>query len=468
MFIGNFAVALFIGITLEVIANHQDLIKEKIKRPLKMLRFAFVSLFLPIIAIGSLFLAYYKDTIIRWLWNYYLIHQYSDKSAFPKGYYLNLISVYFNQTLDQVLIYKKEMLVLVVFSLMAYLVLYSLGKFTPKRFICIVTIMTLLNIIFVYGDRYTAISREAYEAIPQSVNAMRSLAGKDQMPWREYTLLPGETMFSVFSAECSTDIVGKDEDLESSALSNELLLPNLNINFNIDSISGYDNFMPSDVSNLLDHIGSEQSMAGDSLANSKQSIEKRISSIVDRKNMLSALNVRFIISHYPITDKDFREAKRWKVGQCNTDLYLYELDRYWPRYFLTDNIISTSTGSGNFVALENIMDTESKPFVILDTSVARDVSLLGIKPASGAFTDIIPIKPDYLYDATEFAVNTGKPYLLYIGNAYLPEYTATIDGQETKILRANGVFMAVSIPAGHHTVSLRYKVPSRIPFKYER
>lgn len=51
----------------------------------------------------------------------------------------------------------------------------------------------------------------------------------------------------------------------------------------------------------------------------------------------------------------------------------------------------------------------------------------------------------------------GKPGLLiYSGTAY-PGWRAWLDGRETKLHRANGAFLGVSLPPGKHRISMRYE-----------
>ena len=56
-----------------------------------------------------------------------------------------------------------------------------------------------------------------------------------------------------------------------------------------------------------------------------------------------------------------------------------------------------------------------------------------------------------------FAVETDEPRLLMISEVYYPAgWRATVDGVQTPILRANYLLRAVHVPAGTHTVKLRF------------
>jgi uncharacterized membrane protein YfhO len=61
-------------------------------------------------------------------------------------------------------------------------------------------------------------------------------------------------------------------------------------------------------------------------------------------------------------------------------------------------------------------------------------------------------------DAREIAltVDLDRPGIVVVGDAYYPDWKATVDGQATEILRANHAFRAVALGAGRHEIVMRY------------
>ncbi|MEI7635397.1 MAG: YfhO family protein [bacterium] len=61
----------------------------------------------------------------------------------------------------------------------------------------------------------------------------------------------------------------------------------------------------------------------------------------------------------------------------------------------------------------------------------------------------------------KFAVDTdsGQPGWLVLSRAWHPDWQAAMDGAPVPMLRANGAFCAVPVPAGKHTVSFAYNMP---------
>jgi hypothetical protein len=62
-------------------------------------------------------------------------------------------------------------------------------------------------------------------------------------------------------------------------------------------------------------------------------------------------------------------------------------------------------------------------------------------------------------EAFSVAASASTPGLLVLSEIWDPGWQATVDGQPTDILRANGIFMAVPLEPGEHEVVFRYLPP---------
>ncbi|WP_147470360.1 YfhO family protein [Corallococcus sp. AB049A] len=60
-------------------------------------------------------------------------------------------------------------------------------------------------------------------------------------------------------------------------------------------------------------------------------------------------------------------------------------------------------------------------------------------------------------------VEAAAPSVLVINDAYQPGWTATLDGAPVPILAANVAVRAVPVPAGRHSVVMRYRTPGLVP-----
>jgi uncharacterized membrane protein YfhO len=56
-------------------------------------------------------------------------------------------------------------------------------------------------------------------------------------------------------------------------------------------------------------------------------------------------------------------------------------------------------------------------------------------------------------------VNSPRPGLLFLSIPYSSGWSATLDGEPVEVVRANTAFSGIAVPAGEHTVVLRYVTP---------
>lgn len=59
-------------------------------------------------------------------------------------------------------------------------------------------------------------------------------------------------------------------------------------------------------------------------------------------------------------------------------------------------------------------------------------------------------------------VKTSKPQLLLLTIPYSDGWSARVDGEPAKLLRADTAFMAIDLPAGEHRIELRYMTPGLV------
>ena len=119
------------------------------------------------------------------------------------------------------------------------------------------------------------------------------------------------------------------------------------------------------------------------------------------------MNVKYVFSYISIKDADLTPVFSSPIGRCNIPIYIYELQGYWPRYYLGD-----------------------------------------IKHA------LIPTFSDSTIELNVDAGTSSKT--LFMENAYLPRWKATIDGIATPIQVANGIYMSIVVPSGKHHVIFKY------------
>lgn len=184
--------------------------------------------------------------------------------------------------------------------------------------------------------------------------------------------------------------------------------------------------------------------------------------------ILDLLNVRYVITSYPLEmifeelerqglGPPARKAQEWRLEVTGRELkpgrgpFLYRNLRELPRARLV----------GNFQVIPDLKETLSQ---------MKDPNW---DPQQRVILDRIPEPtphPDftgsakivsYQNERVEIEANLSAPAILVLADTYYPSgWKVMVDGQESVIMRANGVLRGVALPAGHHQVVFLFR-PSR-------
>lgn len=160
---------------------------------------------------------------------------------------------------------------------------------------------------------------------------------------------------------------------------------------------------------------------------------------------LRLLNVRFVITPQPLGEVPpfLREVHR-------SSAVVYEMPAALPRLTVLDRY-----------------QVVAPPIAILDSVAAgtRDAArvtfltrdpALELGPVAGATARFT----EYGLNQVAFEVETPGPALVRLADAWYPDWTATVDGRPAEILRADYLLRAVAVPAGRHTVVMRFVSPA--------
>ena len=94
--------------------------------------------------------------------------------------------------------------------------------------------------------------------------------------------------------------------------------------------------------------------------------------------------------------------------------------------------------------------------------VENDISGIEI-PDSTSFVNIASFEDEKI----ELSVNASGSHFLFLGDTYFPKgWSATVDGAETEIYRANHGFRGIVVPKGEHKVVFTYLPESFVISKY--
>ncbi len=410
MFVGHFGGAFVVGYTLKYLLANREAVSLRLERFLLWSKRFFLWVIFPGVLCISAIKYFFLNQLQTWASAYFIKHLYSHTAGLPKEHYLAVLKSNIAVSFDELSIFNYQVLIFLGCAISSYVLLKRFGYYSARQFLSLALVLMLLNISFVYADHYKALTPGEVHKEPATATFIKQQIKLDGEPSRTFVLFPGFTLFEE-GLRCPNLTVS-----ESFEIQKELLFPNSNMLYGVDVVGGYDNFMPLNVSDNLAYIGSEQSVSRDMLANEPIPLEARIKKITERKDILRLMNVRYIISHLPILDSDFKALKTIHVGKCGLDLTMYTLKDAWPRYFIT--------GSKDFTYEHGVG----------------------------------PLQPYYGYNTMTFDV-VGKEGNLFIGNVWLTDWRAFVDGKEVPIEKIRNLYMGVRVPHGTKQVLLEYTEP---------
>ncbi len=169
-----------------------------------------------------------------------------------------------------------------------------------------------------------------------------------------------------------------------------------------------------------------------------------------RSQLADLLGLRYIVSRAPIDQVDPRlKAGDVKLVAATAEAFVYENPRALPRAF--------AVGAVQIADFAQLMEQGfpagfDPSRTALVESWPDDLPLPDGRNASARVRSM-------RYGNTEIVIEAeaGAPALLLLNDVWHPWWTATVNGVETDILKANVLFRAVPIPAGASRVVFRFR-----------
>ncbi|HWH44548.1 MAG TPA: YfhO family protein [Thermoleophilaceae bacterium] len=164
------------------------------------------------------------------------------------------------------------------------------------------------------------------------------------------------------------------------------------------------------------------------------------------RRMYSALNVGYYVSRgaKPVRVPGAKTVERDVVFvQRNPDVK----GRAW---FAQDHVVSPTRNSSLYRL--NEPDIDPTKTVVLTEDPSRPYE----PPVPGDRAEVVR----YENQGVEIRTDAAGPRLLFMSDSHYPGWKAEIDGEEVEIQRADGLFRAVSVPAGEHTLRFLFRPAS--------
>jgi hypothetical protein len=178
--------------------------------------------------------------------------------------------------------------------------------------------------------------------------------------------------------------------------------------------------------------------------------EKGNISLTDSFMFLNRLmGVRFFLTTRPAKHFNLSKVHEIAFDTGQDPVYVYELVDYYPRVMMVPKAEKASPTEIKEHLFAGDFDPKKKLFLEKET----DWGAKGGYAATALFEK-------YADQEVVVSIQASGDGFLFLSDTYYPGWKAYVDGEETKIYRANYAFRAVPVPEGGHTVEFKYEPES--------
>ena len=456
MFIGDLALALCIGLIVQHLWKERAAGLHESARFYLILKRLFIWLFVPTVVLFTVIKLFFIARLERVVDTYFLTNMYPNTvGKLPLEHYISLIHTWLEQVVTQFSLLNPDILSIAVFGILGYVLLHSLERQKSSVFWATLLCTVSLNFAIVYAGYIHGISKQELLAEPSTATFIKNQEASSTAPFRIASPLSGIPFYTE-AVRCRFPNIGDwNMNEQSFLLHKELMDPNIFLYYGLDSLDGFDSYSTAKMANLTSYLGSSYVSLSDqySVGAEQNTLDDKMAQLLARRNVYSAFNVKYLITLVPLNYPGLKEVYTTSAGTCKSNVYVYSLSNQWPRYFLTNTVIEVNRDAP-FLTWMDAINKASRPTVIL-----QEKSLIRRSGIS-----LTPVAPRLTSDSMLFTTNNNEDAYLFIGNAWLPGYSASIDGTETSILEVNYTMMAIFVPAGIHNIELRYTAtPPTLP-----
>lgn len=441
MYAGNLAIAVLAGYALEYVFTDEG--RERL-RQFAQWAVRWVAMFGAAVIAWSLSVSLFAAAVQQWIVRYFDVYLYRRTTQLPLEHYHDVIAGML-QTIWQGTTLANPGAALGVLALIAAAMLlkrFTAGKLSRLRFCALAIVLTFVNLVAnpLFG-RVATVPVSALTGQPEVVGLIRARE-ESREPFRVFGFLTGFTLYDQLESRFGY------EPSENVALQRELLSGNLQLLYGLDGLDDYDNLMDRRSARVLGYLGGNRSTYGENLAIQKLTLAEKEARFVARLPILSAFNVKYVVSAYPLNHPDLRVVGGWRVGERRIELTLYENLAVRPRYYLVGNVRVIPPQREDRSRESFVKNAALTPFTDLiecdDCSAINEGGLVAVSVVHASNT------------AYTFTVETQAPRWFVFGQTMLPGWRASIDGATAVIYRANYLNQAVYVPAGQHRIEFRF------------
>ena len=156
--------------------------------------------------------------------------------------------------------------------------------------------------------------------------------------------------------------------------------------------------------------------------------------------VLDMLNVKYLVSYYPVPDPRYRPVAQGRPG-------VYENTGVLPRAFFVDEIKVVEEPEAFFDLLLSGRFDPSK------TAVLEEPPDFSIEPSAENRAEVV----SFDIHEIEIEAEVAKPALLVLSEIYYPAgWKAYVDGKETRIYKTNYILRSIFLEPGTHRIRFEF------------
>ena len=307
---------------------------------------------------------------------------------------------------------------------LAFLFVLWLGKRHPRQgraWAGMLLLMTALDLLALGRTYLMPADPSLYTFPPEAGRLIREQQGdgghhSDGVPKEQFRLY--QTATAVYPGYMNEPLGPLDPE-EWMEWNRDTLLPNLALPEGLEEVFGFD---PAEFIRIA-----------------------RFKNTPFRAETFQMLNVKYLVKakvtcRFP-QDPDLNML----CNDLDHDLQVTRNEGYFPRAFLVDGIVA-ARDDAQFLKL------------LASTDFRKDVILLrpDFEARSGQTFLPAPV-PSYRNREVVVEINNPVPGFLVLSDTYFPGWEAELDGQPTRILRANYLVRAVALEPGEHRIVFTYR-----------
>lgn len=445
LFIGNFSLAILAGAGLDYLTRLG--IPSFFKKASLWVK-GFLALFITVIVGITATFLFYGDFILSRLKLFFDSRVYNSSFSQPVGHYYKMIESAFADAKNMFSFSNYHFVISVLFIIIpcVFLILFFKGKINNNLFKKIIAFSVVANTVLIWQGYYSLASKDFVTMPPKTAVYLKQ---NSDASFRIFRFWPGLADYSVFGLDAY------DSD-STSELYKELLTPNLNMLYGVESIEGDENFMAYRQSRVLAALGSFRSPQNDDKNWSKQksTIDNKLSIFqsLPLRNLISMMNVRYVLSSFSL-NPPFKKVYETKTPK-GIPIAVYENPDFLPRIYFAQNVKFISSDEKN--AFNELFKNQSFKKTTLIECGLPDCYLMKNKSSSEDSIKIEKSSSDYL----KISTHNQYPRWLVYSESNLPKWEVSImnkDGIKTvPVFMANYLYQAIYIPAGDNEIVFSY------------